>query len=289
MSIVLSNGHEIKYVVASGALGFDGKGWLWERPLVWLGLIKPELFTVVIKTLTLNKTKGNLRWWKPWTCVRLIASGSVNKIGLTNKGIEWWCKKVGPKIDFNKVSLVGSIYGDKKQLLEMADLLNKFDFVALEINDSCPNTGHALQQAQTIIENVKAVTRISRHPIILKVSCTQDYLTIATGLTGIAEAISINSVPFEKVFPSKRSPLWKLEKKVGGGGGGVSGKPAQKFNWKVVEDLVKQNLIPVIAPSIMDAGDLENVKKLGADAFSFGAIHLKTPWKPTTIVKREKN
>jgi len=30
MSIRLSNGHVLEYVVASGALGFDGKGWPWE-------------------------------------------------------------------------------------------------------------------------------------------------------------------------------------------------------------------------------------------------------------------
>jgi hypothetical protein len=47
-------------MVASGALAFDGKGWPWERPLVWLGLIKPELFTVVIKSLTRNPRRGNL-------------------------------------------------------------------------------------------------------------------------------------------------------------------------------------------------------------------------------------
>ena len=100
--ITLANGHKFKYMVASGALAFDGKGWPWERPLVWLGLIKPELFTVVIKSLTRNPRPGNLRWWKPWTCVRLIPGGSVNKVGLTNPGIEWWCKKVGPKLDFQK-------------------------------------------------------------------------------------------------------------------------------------------------------------------------------------------
>ena len=100
--ITLSNGHAFEYMVASGALAFDGKGWPWERLLVWLGLIKPELFTVVIKSLTRNPRPGNLRWWKPWTCVRLIPGGSVNKVGLTNPGIEWWCKKVGPKLDFQK-------------------------------------------------------------------------------------------------------------------------------------------------------------------------------------------
>ncbi|HEY4504003.1 MAG TPA: hypothetical protein VJJ28_02755 [Candidatus Paceibacterota bacterium] len=86
--ITLANGHKFKYMVASGALAFDGKGWPWERPLVWLGLIKPELFTVVIKSLTRTSRVGNLRWWKPWTCVRLIPGGSVNKVGLTNPGIE---------------------------------------------------------------------------------------------------------------------------------------------------------------------------------------------------------
>ncbi len=91
--IALSNDHVFTYMVASGALAFDGKGWPWERPLVWSGLIKPELFTVVIKSLTRNPRPGNLRWWKPWTCVRLIPGGAVNKVGLTNPGIEWWCRE----------------------------------------------------------------------------------------------------------------------------------------------------------------------------------------------------
>lgn len=288
--IRLSNGHVLKYVVASGALAFDGKGWLWERPLMWLGLIKPELFTVVIKTLTRNPRPGNLRWWKPWTCVRLIPGGSVNKIGLTNPGVEWWCKKIGPRLDFKKYPLAGSIFGNKNELIEMAQMFNKFNFVAVEVNPSCPNTGHAMQQADSIIENVTAVKAVSRHPIIVKVSVDQDYLAIARGLKGIAEVISINSVPWKTAFPNgDASPLWKLEKEVGGGGGGVSGKPAQKFNWNAVEKLARDGSLPVIGPSIMDFADLEKVRSLGAKAVSFGAIHLKTPCKPTSIVRREQS
>ncbi len=177
--IKLSNGHTFEYMVASGALAFDGKGWPWERPLVWLGFIKPERFTVAIKSLTRHERKGNLRWWKPWTCIRLIPGGSVNKVGLTNGGIEWWCRKVGPTIDFKKYAVVGSIFGDLKELVEMALMLNRFDFVAIEVNFSCPNSGHAMEKAQMVIEGVKAVKRVSRHPIIVKVSVDQDYLTIA--------------------------------------------------------------------------------------------------------------
>ncbi len=286
--ITLSNSHILKYVIASGALAFDGKGWPWERPLVWLGLIKPELFTIVIKSLTRNPRRGNLRWWKPWNCVRLIPGGAVNKIGLTNPGIEWWCRKVGPKLDFQKFSIAGSIFGDQKELVEMAEMLNRFDLVALEVNVSCPNSGHAIEQAQMVIDSVKAVKRVSRHPIIVKVSADQDYLTIVRGLVGIAESVSLNSVPWKTVFTNgEQTPLSKLEKQVGGGGGGVSGKPAQKHNWAAVEALAKDGSIPVIGPSVMEFVDMECVRKLGAKAVSFGAIHLRTPWKPTSFVRKE--
>jgi dihydroorotate dehydrogenase len=286
--IRLSNGHEFEYVVASGALAFDGEGWFWERPLVWLGIIKPELFTVVIKTLTYNPRPGNLRWWKPWTCVRLMPDGgAINKVGLTNPGIQWWCDKVGHKIDYKKFHIVGSIYGDEQELVEMAKMLNIFDLVALEINPSCPNTGHDMQTAETVVKMVKAVKKVSRHPIMVKVSVDQDYLHIASNLFTTAEAISINSVPWKIVSNGERSPLWRLENKVGGGGGGVSGKPAQKFNWQAVKELANQGSLPVIAPSVMEFEDMDYVRKLGANAVSFGAIHLRTPWRPTSFVRKE--
>ncbi len=301
--IKLSNGHEFEYMVASGALAFDGKGWLWERPLVWLGLIKPELFTVVIKTLTLHPRKGNLRWWKPWECVSLIPGGSVNKIGLTNKGIRWWCENIGWNIDYQKYPTVGSIFGDQDELVEMAEILNSFDFVALEVNPSCPNTGHSFQTTEDIIKMVKAVKKISFHPIIVKVSVDQDIVAIANGLEGVAEAVSLNSVPWKTAYKNGEiTPLWKLEEKVGGGGGGVSGKPAQKFNWAAVNKLaVHSHSMPIIGPSVMKYEDMETVRRAGARAVSFGAIHLAEypvwlrPWsiftqpcKPTRFVQREK-
>lgn len=284
--ITLSNGHRFKYMVASGALAFDGKGWPWERWMVRLGLIKPELFTVVIKTLTYYPRQ----WWKPWNCIRLIPGGSVNKVGLINPGIKWWCREVAPTIDFKKVPLVGSIYGDeRKELVEMAEVLNSFDFVGLEINSSCPNTGRPMQEAEDVVNDVKAAKHVSRHPIIIKVSVAQDCLAIAHGLKGIAEAVSFNSVPWKIAFPGKRSPLWRLEKKFGGGGGGVSGKPAQVFNWFAVAELAKQKALPVIGPDIMDQKDAEFVRQIGARAVSFGTIHLRTPWKPTSIVRRKNS
>ncbi len=286
--ITLSNGHAFRYMVASGALAFDGKGWLWERPLVWTGLIRPELFTVVLKTLTRHPRPGNLRWWKPWESVQLIPGGSVNKVGLTNPGIDHWCCEKAAWIDYAKFPTVGSIFGNKDELRVMADMLNPYDLVGIEVNVSCPNTGHAMDHAGQVVSIVQEVKAATRHPIIIKVSVDQNYCAIAEGLKGIAGAISLNSVPWTTAFPDGRpSPLARLERRVGGGGGGVSGKPAQAHNWAAVRALAEQGSLPVIGPSIMQYEDIARLREMGANALSFGAIHLRTPWRPTSFVRRD--
>lgn len=294
--IIFSNGHKFEYMVASGALAFDGKGWWWERPLLWLGLIRPELFTVVIKSLTRHPRRGNLRWrnpltwlpFSPWSCVRFLPGGAVNKVGLTNPGIEYWCEKIAPKIDFTKYAIVGSIFGNERELAEMAEMMNEFDLVGLEVNVSCPNTGHAMDQAQAVIRSVSVVQFISKHPIIIKLSVDQNYVYIAEMLRGVAQAVSLNSVPWERFYmPGKKSPLWRLQKRVGGGGGGISGRPAQLDNWDAVRELSREGDLPVIGPSVMSYDDMYRVRIDGAKAISFGAIHLRAPWKPTKVVQKE--
>jgi dihydroorotate dehydrogenase len=313
MMIRLSNGHSFQYVIASGALGFDGRGWFWEKPLVWLGLIQLKLFTIILRTLTRHPRPypiSNFSWIRPWTwlpfspwsCVRLILGGAVNKIGLWNPGIDYWCEKIAPKMDFEKYAFIASIFGTEEELEYMAEKLNAYDLKGVEVNPSCPNiAGHTMDDTETVIKCGKAVKRKTRHSVIMKLSCDQDCPAIARGLTGVTEAISLNSVPWKTAFPNgEQTPLWRLENKVGGGGGGVSGKPAQKYNWAAVEALANQGLIPVIGPSVMEFEDLVRVRELGAKAVSFGAIHLPShpfwlkPWtlftnpcKPTSFVQKE--
>ncbi len=281
----LSNGHKVQFVVASGGLGFDGLGWPWEWPLRWTGLIRPRLFTAATKTLTLNPDPGYFRWWKPRECFRLIPGGAVNKFGLGNLGLKWWCKKIGPLVNAGCLPpLIVSIWGDEEELRQMARALNEFDLEALEVNVSCPN--RAPLSVREAVSRVLTVKSVSRFPILVKVSVAQDYCGIASKLRGIAEGISLNSVPWEIAFPDERSPLWRLQERVGGGGGGVSGLPAQKFNWHAVRQLAKLNAMSVIAPSIMEYADLAKVDALKADAYSFGVIHVRTPWQPTQIALR---
>jgi dihydroorotate dehydrogenase len=285
--ITFSNGRKIQYFVASGALAFDTKGWPWEWLLVWLGLIDRTLFGIAIKSLTKNKLKGNLRWWKPWECVKLIIGGAVNKVGLTNLGFEWWMTQVAPKLDFVKYNIIVSLVGTEEELIYMVKRLNALNIVAIEINESCPNTGHPAEDTKAVIRKLKAVKKHSRHPVILKTSADQDGVALAEGLLGIIEAMSFNTLAWAKVFPGVRSPLWKLEKKVGGGGGGVSGKELQKHNWpfmKKIHEAVPG--MPLIASSIMEYGDFSRADGFGCSAYSLGTIFLPDHpvwFKPWTI------
>lgn len=283
--ITLSNGHKFEYMVASGALGFDGKGWPWEWPLRWMGLIDPSLFTVVVKTVTYKPRKGNLRWYNPLGCIRFLPNilkpnGVVNSVGLANKGFGWWCEEKGVLVDRKKISLVVSILSDKiYELVEMARMMNDFDLVGLEINPSCP--GDLLENSQKIIDGCRAVKKVSRFPLILKLSVVHDIFKILPAIEGIVEAISINSLPWRIVFPHKESPLAHL------GSGGISGKIAQPFTWKMVQRIVNETTIPVIGPSVWEFEDIERLRKIGAKAISFGSVFLRYPWRPTQFVRKD--
>lgn len=279
--IKLSNGHIFEYMTASGALGFDGQGWPWERPLKLIGLLDPSFFTSVFKTLTLRPQQGNLQWFNPFRCIRLIPEGVVNAVALANFGVKWWCQKVGPSINSSKISLIGSIFGTPDELSEMAKMLNYFDLVGLEINASCPNIGaDVLENTKEIILGCEAVKKVSRFPIILKLSVANEVELIVKHVEGMVETLSINSVPWSIAFPRRQSPLAHL------GGGGVSGKAAQPFTWGLVEKLVKLTSIPVIGPSVWEFNDIDKLQKIGASAVSFGSIFLRYPWRPTLFVRQ---
>ncbi len=285
--IELSNKHRFEYMVASGALAFDGEGWFWEKPLKWLGLLDPTLFTVVIKTLTFKPREGNLRWYNPFRCIRLIrkglrVEGTLNSVGLTNKGYLWWCHEVGPNVS-KKMSLVGSIFcEDPEEVLEMCLALNPFDFVAIELNASCPNTeSGVLENTEKIVDCCKKAKDYSRFPLILKLSVIHDVERIIPEVEGIIEAVSINSVPWNIVYPHKKSPLAHL------GGGGVSGKVASPYTWDFVEMLAYKFSVPVIGPSVWDFKDIQGLRDLGAEAISFGSVFLPYPWRPTLFVRRD--
>ncbi|MBI1957119.1 MAG: nitronate monooxygenase [Candidatus Niyogibacteria bacterium] len=300
--IRFSNGQTAMFFAASGSMGFDGRGWLWERwmPKRWLD---PSLFWVATKTLALSRRKGNSRFrWLSWLNVRpLFRNGTlvgwVNALGMPGPGFGPWLLEEGRSFaQMNGVVSLASVEGDIQTrainlaLMMLAVCGAMKNLAALEVNVSCPNTENGkLPTAEEVVyllrEIKESASRSSlkkSHPIIVKLSVAQDYCEIARRLEKdrLAEAISINSVPWKRVFPARTSPFAKF------GGGGVSGKIAQEHTWEMVQKLSEASSIPVIAPSIWNYEDIDHAMQLGAQAVSFGSVFMATPWWPTQAVRR---
>lgn len=281
--IAFFNGHSFEFMVASGALAFDGRGWPWEWPLRWTGLLRPELFTVVTKTLTRHPRRGNLRWSHPWSVVKKInPPGILNAVGLTNKGIDWWLREIAPRIPENYKIIVSIEADEEKEMLEMIRMLEGQRIVGIELNLSCPNTASSDgKTTEKILSLCLAAEKTTSFPLIAKLSFAHDYLTIAKNLK-MTQAIAINSIPWSALFPNRTSPLERF------GGGGISGKLIQPYSWKMLREIASSSKIPVIGPSVWDYEDIQKIFDLGARAVSFGSVFLCHPWRPTLFVRRRR-
>ncbi|MBU4142778.1 hypothetical protein KJ590_02130 [Patescibacteria group bacterium] len=278
--IKLSNGHCFEYVTASGALGFDGRGWPWEKPLVWSGAIQPGLFTNIAKTITLLPQPGNNLFY----CVRFLPGGVVNAVKMRNKGMNWWYEKIGRHVDRKKEALVASVYFESEpQMQAMAAMLNKVDLVGVEVNPKCPNIQLSpyWQCCEAIVRNCREFAKELRHPLFLKLTVEDVVEQILPKLEGTVEAVDVNSVRWKKIFPTKISPLARV------GGGAVSGKITQPIVWPFIARAACASSIPVIASAIWDFEDLAKARALGAKAIGFGSVFMLHPWRPTSFIKKE--
>ncbi|MFA5358238.1 MAG: hypothetical protein WC310_00240 [Patescibacteria group bacterium] len=285
--ITLSNDHELKFIVASGALGFDGRGWSWEAPLHWVNLLQPNLFTVVLKTITQNPRAGNGQGVGLVKTVRVLRHGTVNAVGMRNPGINGWLAKHAPKIP-SDLPVVISIFGSNQELENMATVikqemadgkLSSKKIVGIEINISCPNVQECGLPTD-LVATCRKVKELTCLPLLIKLGYDpqKNYLLTATSLSGIAEAVQINSVPWRYAFPSRTSPLDHF------GGGGVSGKIVQHLTWQMASEL--SQIMPTVWPSIWSYQDIAKAEKQGAKAVTFGSIFLLRPWAPTLYVRR---
>lgn len=281
--IKLSNGNQITWVVASGAFGFDGRGWMWEKPLFWTNIIDPSVFTITLKTITYQPRKQN-----GIIPIRFIKDGVVNAVGLKNPGVVGWYEKYFPRLNPNYRYILSVAHEhDLKytiNFLKERNVFNKFD--AIEFNISCPNT--VKPSIEDIYDNIEYLKK-SELPIILKIGAhSYKSKQILNDNRDIIEAVSINSVEWDKFvlhtsgwkknlkFPL--SPLHHL------GGGGVSGKIVYNINKQVAVSVLQLGA-PVIGASAWDAYYVYELITLGCGAISFGSVFMRKPWWPNKIVK----
>lgn len=231
---------------ASGVQGFFGEGYWFHK--VW-GSFSPDLtgMTFVAKTATLLPRAGNMPLTRRYTprnpfpgCVKakLRRGVMINSVGLSNPGLGallgtgTWQKLTKPFL-LSIMSLANTPARRLEEIRIMTDTIGfcKDGFSApfgLQINLSCPNTGH--DPRELIAESARVLDTASALgvPLMPKYSIASAPIEAVLELNShpACDAICVsNTIPFgwkgidwQKTWGSTVSPLAYL------GGGGLSGK-----------------------------------------------------------------
>jgi dihydroorotate dehydrogenase (NAD+) catalytic subunit len=272
---------KVDFIAASGALGLDGSGWWWEKPLRWAGLLRPEEFTIITKTLTYRPCRGHLDMWKPWQCVRFIPGGTVNSVGLTNPGIFHWIEFCYPEMMKQGLQFIPSIWPNSpKEAENMAKTLDKLPgLTAIEINVSCPNTEDG-SNYDRILQKIRDNTS---HPLIVKIGWHSPIEGVCKKWSKEIQAFDvINAVPWNTVFPDKETPLAKYNLI-----GGVSGSPIKAYGRTALKRAREVTDTPIISGGGIDGYEEACYRfDMGANAVAIGVLFLRSPWLPNMIVSK---
>ena len=206
----------------------------WGNGRFWHRFISLPDFPRITKTVTLKPRIG-----RPWAIAHLGTS-IWNWQGLPNTGFTNLMRKE----PFFKHPVILSIAGSDNEILVMVDYIERHhpeNIIGIELNFSCPNVKD--HKNKSIPE--------SRLPLYLKLNCKQspqDY-----DLSKISK-ISVNSVPCKI--------------------GALSGKLAQKKNWK----FIKQHIdLPISGASWRTIDDLHQLLDMGCKNIDVGTVLLTNP------------
>lgn len=254
-------------IMASGTYGFGETHRDFYDPSI-LGAISS-------KGLTLEPKEGNkgVRVWE-------TPSGMMNSIGLENPGVEAFVREIFPKMQKLGTRIMANLGGNTlDQYREGARLLNEVDLDFIELNISCPNVKEGGQafglKCQSAAEVTGEIVKISRHPVIVKLSPNGDpvdSLALAcqeAGADGISlvntfQALAIDVKRGEAVFDNTYA--------------GLSGPAIYPIALRMVHQVAQAVDIPVVGiGGVSSAKDLIGMIMAGAQAVQVGTANLTRP------------
>ncbi|MBR1770066.1 MAG: dihydroorotate dehydrogenase [Bacteroidales bacterium] len=231
---------------------------------------------IVVKGTTGERREGNA-----YPRLAETPSGMINAVGLQNKGVEYFCKEIYPKIkDINPNVIVNVSGSSIEEYCKVASAINDLETIpAIELNISCPNVkkggmGFGVDR-QMAFEVVSEVRKIYKKHLIVKLTPN------VTNIVEIAQSVEkaganslslINTVLAMAVDSEKRKPLLST---ITGGLSGPAIKPiALRCVWQVSHNVN----IPVIGMGgIRNAADAIEFLLVGAKAVEIGTANFINP------------
>ena len=234
-----------------------------------------KLGGVVTKGVAVTPWEGN-----PTPRVAETTGGMLNAIGLQNPGLDVFLARDLPFLQKFDTKIVVNVCGhsEEEYTQAVARLANSCADL-LEINISCPNVkegGIAFgTNASKIEEITRAVKRVARQPIIMKLSPNVTDITemALAAQNGGADAVSlINTITGMKIDINRRT--FALANKTGG----LSGPAIKPVAVRMVYQVAQKVQIPILGMGgIACAEDAVEFLMAGATAVSVGTANFGNP------------
>jgi dihydroorotate dehydrogenase (NAD+) catalytic subunit len=231
---------------------------------------------ILLKGTTLRHREGN-----DYPRMAETPSGMLNAVGLQNKGVDYFCNYIYPKVKNYDTNVIVNVNGSTvDEYISLTERINELDKIsAIELNISCPNVKEGGMAFGTSCEMAEHVTREVRKvydkTLIVKLSPNVTNIAdIAKAVVvGGADCVSlVNTFLGMAIDAEKRKPLLST---ITGGLSGPAIKPiALRMVWQVSQSIN----VPVIGMGgIMNASDAIEFMLAGASAVQIGTANFIDP------------
>ena len=231
---------------------------------------------IIVKGTTLEPREGN-----DYPRMAETASGMLNCVGLQNKGVEYFCEHIYPRICDIDTNMIVNVSGSSPETYaRCAEHIDALDRIpAIELNISCPNVRNGGMAFGVTCEGaasvVSAVRKVYHKTLIVKLSPNvTDITEIARAVEAEgADAVSlINTLMGMAIDVERRRPVLSI------GTGGLSGPAVKPVALRMVWQTSKAVKIPVIGlGGITTATDAIEFLMAGATAIQIGTANFLDP------------
>lgn len=235
-----------------------------------------EIGAIIVKGTTLEWREGN-----DYPRMAETASGMLNCVGLQNKGVDYFCQNIYPKIKDIDTKFIVNVSGNSPeryaQCAARIDALEKIP--AIELNISCPNVKHGGMSFGVTCEGassvVKAVRKVYHKTLIVKLSPN---VTNIADIARACEDSGADAVSLINTLMGMAIDIEHRKPKLSIGTGGLSGPAVKPVAVRMVHDVFHAVKIPVVGlGGIMTAEDAIEFFMAGATAIEIGTANFIDP------------